>query len=131
MRDIENREDIKLLIDTFYSRVRENEMIGPIFQNRIQDNWPAHLEKMYNFWESLLFGQSVYSGRPFPPHASLGISKPHFEQWLGLFHQTVDDLFEGERATHAKWRANKIAEVFQAKLSFTQPLGTIFPRNDQ
>lgn len=126
MRDIETRADVELLVNTFYGKVRENELLGPIFNNKIGDKWPVHLEKMYNFWQSLLFGESVYSGRPFPPHMQLGISKPHFEQWLALFHVTVDELFEGERAGQAKWRANKIAEVFQSKLSFfAQPISNI------
>lgn len=118
MKDIQSREDVEKLINTFYGKVREHEVLGPIFNGRIGDQWPVHLEKMYNFWESTLFGKGLYRGRPFPPHATLGISKPHFDHWLTLFYATVDELFQGEVAENAKKSSNRIAEVFLSKLNF-------------
>lgn len=110
-------EDVKNLVDTFYGKVRENDLLGPIFDNRIQDRWPEHLAKMYTFWQTILLGEHTYYGSPFPPHATLPVEKIHFETWLSLFYQTIDELFVGEKANEAKWRANKMAEMFQLKIT--------------
>ena len=117
-QDIQTLDDIKLLVDEFYRIVRSDTTIGPIFQDRIQNNWPVHLEKMYTFWQTLLLDQHSYFGSPFPPHINLPIEEKHFAQWLKLFEATVDDLFAGEKAQEAKWRAQKMAQMFQFKLDY-------------
>jgi len=115
-KDILSLEDIKLLVDTFYDKVRKDELIGPVFNDRIQDRWPQHLAKMYTFWQTVLLGEHTYFGSPFPPHAQLTVKKEHFEIWLALFSQTLDELFSGEISKEALWRANKMAEMFQYKI---------------
>lgn len=115
-KDILSLEDVKLLVDTFYGKVREDELIGPIFDERIQDRWPEHLTKMYTFWQTILLGEHTYYGSPFPPHAKLPVEKIHFERWLTLFSETLNELFTGEIAEEAMWRANKMAEMFQFKI---------------
>ena len=117
-RDIETSEDVKLLVDTFYDRVGKNPMIGPIFYGILKDNWQPHLDKMYGFWETILFEVHKYSGSPFPPHKNLPLDKEHFETWLNLFNQTLKDLFEGEKTDEALWRANKMAEMFLYKIKY-------------
>ena len=116
-KDIIQLEDVKLLVDTFYGKVREDELIGPVFNDRIQDRWPQHLAKMYTFWQTVLLGEHTYYGSPFPPHAKLPVEKEHFERWLELFSQTLNELFTGEVANEAMWRANKMAEMFQYKIN--------------
>lgn len=111
-------EDIKLLVDSFYGKVRENELLAPVFNNRIGDRWPAHLEKMYKFWQTVLLKEHTYFGSPFPPHALLPVNKKHFDQWLSLFYETVDENFTGEKAEEAKWRADRMAEMFQYKIEY-------------
>lgn len=115
-KDILNFDDIKLLVDTFYDKVREDQLIGPIFDERIQNRWPEHLAKMYTFWQTVLLGEHTYYGSPFPPHANLPVEKEHFERWLSLFSQTLHQLFSGEIADEAMWRANKMATMFQYKI---------------
>lgn len=122
-KDISNLADIKLLVDTFYGKVRQNTLIAPIFDAVIRDKWPIHLEKMYAFWQTVLLGEHTYQGAPFPPHAKLPIEKRHFDQWTGLFNQTVDELFEGRIAEEAKWRADKMAQVFINKLDYYREKG--------
>ncbi|MGH2565093.1 MAG: group III truncated hemoglobin [Ginsengibacter sp.] len=118
IKEIISLEDIKMLVNTFYGKVRKDKLIGPIFDERIQDRWPHHLEKMYNFWQTVLLGEHTYFGSPFPPHANLPVSHKHFEKWMELFIQTVDELFTGEIAEDAKWRAEKMAELFEAKIEY-------------
>ena len=117
-KEIISLDDIKKLVDTFYEKVRKDELIGPIFNERIQHRWPHHLEKMYNFWQTVLLGDHTYFGSPFPPHANLPVSHQHFEKWMELFKQTVDELFTGSIAEDAKWRAGKMAEMFESKIEY-------------
>ena len=117
-KDISDIEDIKLLVDTFYGKVREDQLIGPIFNDRIQDRWPEHLSKMYTFWQTVLLGPHTYYGSPFPPHAQLPVGQIHFERWLELFTANIDEKFSGKIAEEAKWRANKMAEMFYYKIQY-------------
>ena len=116
-------DDIKTMVNSFYSQVRENELIGPIFDEVIQDRWGVHLEKMYTFWQTILFEEHTYFGSPFPPHAKLPVEAKHFEQWVSIFNQNMDNLFEGPKAEEAKWRAAKMAQMFQIKIEHIQQSG--------
>ena len=117
-KEILSLNEIKLLVNTFYDKVREDDLLKDIFNNVIQDKWPIHLEKMYRFWQTVLLEEHTYSGSPFAPHANLPVNKTHFNRWLTLFNATIDELFTGEKAEEAKWRANKMAEIFQLKIDF-------------
>lgn len=118
--DIQNLNDIKQLVDHFYDKIRVNQLLGPIFNKIIQDRWPEHLEKMYRFWQTILLEEHTYQGSPFLPHAKLPVNKTHFDEWLRIFNQTVDELFKGEKAEQAKWRANRMALMFLAKIEYYQ-----------
>lgn len=115
--DILELEDIQLLVDSFYSKVRENELLNPIFLDKIsEDQWPAHLDKMYRFWQTLLLGEMTYQGNPLMHHLQLPLTDEHFEEWLRLFRETTDEHFTGEKAAEAIMRAEKIRWVFQTKI---------------
>lgn len=109
--------DIKILVDSFYGKVREDVLLGPVFNTVIEDRWPQHLERMYTFWQTVLLEEHTYYGSPFPPHAKLPVDKLHFDTWLALFSETVHEHFEGEKAEEAIWRARKMAEMFQLKIA--------------
>ena len=116
--DIATLEDIKLLVDTFYSQVQKDDFLGPIFNEKIGKRWPEHLEKMYRFWQTILLEVHTYSGSPFPPHKQLPVSKEHFNRWMELFTQTTDSLFTGALADEAKLRAKNMAEMFNYKIEY-------------
>jgi hemoglobin len=112
--DITSDSDIKTLVDAFYSKVQNDKIIGPYFAEL---NWEVHLPRMYSFWSSLLFLTGSYKGFPFAAHAGLpNLSKPHFERWMELFMQTVDEDFAGENAAIIKNKVNQIATVFMIRL---------------
>lgn len=115
--DIASIDDIRLLVDTFYGKIREDDLLKDIFNNVIQDRWPQHLEKMYRFWQTVLFDEHTYFGAPFVPHAKLPVDKMHFDRWVTLFEETVDSFFSGEKATRAKWQGNRMAEMFLLKIN--------------
>lgn len=113
--DVKNLEDITLFVDKFYGKVQYDELIGPVFAGAIQ-NWAPHLEQMYRFWNAALFGVPGFRGNPFAKHAPLAIEEKHFERWIILFTETIDENFEGEIATAAKNRAGLMAEMFLRRL---------------
>lgn len=114
--DIQGLDDIKLLVNNFYDKVRNDNLLAPIFNAHIEDRWSQHLEKLYTFWQTVLLGEHTYFNSPFPPHRKLPIEHKHFECWLNLFKQTIDELFCGEKANEAVWRANKMAQMFEIKI---------------
>jgi len=119
-KEILNLEDIKQMVDLFYGKVRKDSLLADIFNEVIQDNWPAHLEKMYRFWQTVLLPEHTYNGSPFAPHAKLPVKQEHFNRWKQLFFETIDENFSGDKATEAKFRATKMAEMFQYKIAYLQ-----------
>lgn len=111
--DILNRADVKLLVDTFYEKVKVDDLLAPLFAHV---DWPHHLPVMYNFWSSVLFGDMTYSGNPLGRHLALKLQKYHFTRWLKLFTETVDDHFSGFNANEAKNRARLVADLFQYRM---------------
>lgn len=117
-REIVSMIEVRQLVDLFYEKIRKDDLLKDIFNQVIQQRWPEHLEKMYRFWQTLLLAENTYNGSPFGPHARLPIDKTHFEKWVKLFVETVDENFIGEKAFEAKWRAEKMAIIFQTKIEF-------------
>lgn len=119
-KDIENRGDIELLVNSFYNKVKVDEVLGPIFTVVIPVNWAVHLPVMYQFWENAVFYTGGYTGNPMVMHAHLhkkiGLTAALFTRWLKLFDETTDALFEGEKASLAKSRACSIAKVMEQKI---------------
>jgi len=117
MSDINNKEDIRKFVDLFYQKVQHDTLIGPVFHARIpNDKWPIHLERMYGFWNTVLFAQMEYRGNPFSKHVGLPIEKVHFDRWIALFEETVIMNFEGPNAQEVITRAHKMGALFSSKL---------------
>jgi hemoglobin len=115
--DILGLAEVKRLVDAFYARVQQDELLAPIFNYRLSTYWVPHLEKMYAFWNAALFGGKGYVGNPFAKHATLPVDSDHFERWLTLFNTTVDAHFEGPTAEDAKKRALLMATTFQRRMN--------------
>jgi hemoglobin len=121
-QDISTLEDIKLLVNTFYEKVQKDDLIGPIFNQKMIGRWPEHLEKMYRFWQTILLEEHTYSGSPFPPHKQLPVNQEHFNRWMELFSATVNTLFVGKLAEEAKFRAANMAQMFNYKIEYFRNL---------
>jgi len=116
MKQIDDREDIAVLVNSFYSKIKTDELLGPIFNSHIpEDNWKIHLDKLTDFWETNLFGIVKFKGNPTQKHINVDknlnykIEQNHFGKWLQLWFETIDELFEGEYADKAKNSARKMA----------------------
>jgi hemoglobin len=120
IHDIENRADCERLVRTFYARAMADPMIGWIFVDVAKLDLEAHVPVIASFWETILLGSQTYRGGAFRPHAALhlrvGLRPGHFERWLTLWHETVDELFAGERADLAKAHAGRVARAFLGRL---------------
>lgn len=109
MMEIRERKDVAKLVYAFYDKIRVDEYLGPIFDMHLDETtWPPHLEKLVDFWESNLLGARNFKGNPAKAHGvvdynlSFGIVPEHFEHWVKLWHETVNELFQGELAEKAK-----------------------------
>ena len=121
MKDIQDRNDIKTLVNSFYEKVRKNALLSPVFNSKIaEDAWPAHLERMYDFWNAILFAEKGFEGNPMQKHLQLPIDEKHFSTWLALFNQTINELFSGPKAEEAKKRAASIAQIMNFKIASLQ-----------
>lgn len=119
MNDIRNKEDVKLFVDSFYDKVKIDTTIGAVFAARIpSDDWEIHMERMYSFWNTVLFSEQDYQGNPFSKHIGLPIEDRHFSKWIELFKATIDELFQGDKADEAKERADKMGAMFLSKIKY-------------
>jgi len=124
-KDINTREDVYLLVSSFYTKVRKDDLLGPIFNTAIKD-WDEHLDRLTTFWETSLFMtrklEQKYIGNPMEAHVKVdkdnnhSITELHFGVWLNLWYQTIDELFVGEYADIAKRRARKMGTFLHLKI---------------
>lgn len=103
---------IEALVHRFYQRVREDELIGPVFAGHVQD-WPAHLERMCAFWSSVMLVSGRYHGYPMRAHLPLPIEARHFDRWLELFAEVTRELCPEKAAALFMDRAGRMALNFQ------------------
>ncbi|RWE16648.1 MAG: group III truncated hemoglobin [Mesorhizobium sp.] len=114
-----DRTSIGVLVRKFYSRVRKDERLGPIFAREITGDWDPHLEKMTDFWCSVILKSGVYQGRPVPAHLKLeDLTEADFEIWLALFRETAAELFAPETAAVFVERAERIAASLKLAMFF-------------
>ena len=121
MRDIEDRGDCEALVRAFYARAFEDPLIGWLFTDVAKLDLEAHVPQITSFWETVLLGARSYAGGAFRPHAELHMKAElraaHFERWLVLWAETVDERFGGERAELAKSHAKRVAHAFHGRLA--------------
>lgn len=118
--DIENVEDIKILISTFYERAKGDALLSAVINDHTIANWSDHLSVMCQFWQTILLNKEPYKGTPAKKHVDLPIGNKHFDRWITIFHQTLDDLYAGPVTEEAKFHAHKMAEIFRYKLELTR-----------
>lgn len=119
-KDITGSADIQWMVNRFYDKIKEDKTVGFIFTDVMKINWEKHLPVLYRFWENALFYTGGYDGNAMKKHLQINkvitLQKKHFTRWLQLFNETVDEYFEGEKASLAKQRAHSIAILMQIKI---------------
>lgn len=127
-RTLETREDIGVLVRTFYNEVRRDSLIGPIFNSIIgnEENWEVHLEKLTDFWQTNLLNERAYKGSPMGTHQAVDkeigntIEQTHFDRWMKIWSSTLDHNFEGDKAERAKANAQNIATFMLLKIQMVR-----------
>ncbi len=120
--DVITEESIKELVDRFYTKVRADAELGPVFGGAIGENdqdWEPHLERMYAFWSSVMLTSGRYHGNPMQKHKDL----PHFDEslfdtWLALFAETAHEIHDAVIAERYIGRSQSIAESLKLGLYY-------------
>lgn len=112
-------DGLKVLVDSFYLRVRRDPLLGPVFNDAISD-WPEHLDKLQAFWSSVMLTSGRYKGRPLPAHIKHGerITPASFERWLAIWRETTDELMTPAAAAALQDKAGRIAESLSLGIDF-------------
>jgi hemoglobin len=110
---------IETLVRRVYARVRADARLGPIFMEKLGEDWEAHLLLLMDFWSSLMLTTGRYSGRPLQKHLALhGVKPDDFAIWLGLFAETLDEVTTPEIAAAFMEKAERVARSFQAAMFY-------------
>ena len=121
MRDVETREDIVHLLERFYAKAMKDDVIGYFFTEVVPLHLDTHIPKIADFWEAIVFNTQAYSKNVMEVHQHISdksaIHKEHLDHWVALFTETVEEEFEGARATLMKQRAASIATLMNIKLN--------------
>ena len=129
--DIETRADIERLVETFYSGVMVDPVLGPIFTDVAKLDLPSHMPVMCDFWENILFNARKYPGgmmwKHMVLHQQTSLEPHHFQRWLDHFVETVDRFWEGNRATLAKTHAARVANMMAGRFQQMQGGPTVTP----
>ncbi|MDB3907364.1 group III truncated hemoglobin [Crocinitomicaceae bacterium] len=115
MADIQTKEDIELLVNSFYTKVLKDETLAPFFARL---DFDRHLPKMVHFWSFVLLDEADYTTDVTKTHINMPLKKEHFDQWIHLFSATTDELFSGENAHKAKQRAFLIRWTIESKINY-------------
>ncbi|ADJ22812.1 truncated hemoglobin-like protein [Hyphomicrobium denitrificans ATCC 51888] len=105
------------LVNRFYAKVRQDELLGPVFNSRIED-WDEHLAKLSAFWSSVVLMTGRYKGQPMPAHVAISeISEEHFLRWLELFAETAKAVCPPEAAALFVDRSQRIAQSLRLAIA--------------
>jgi hemoglobin len=114
-----SEDSIRRLVDSFYIKVRRDPELAPIFLRAIPGDWQPHLNKMYDFWSSVMLTSGRYKGNPVIKHQVLpGMKISLFERWLALFNETCDELFDEAVGGAFRGKAARIAESLKLALFY-------------
>lgn len=112
--DIQTPEDIEKMVRRQYAMLLQDQDTSPKFAGLDLEN---HFPRIIGFWKMVILSQPMaYTGNAFEPHTRLGLTKHHFEKWIGFFEQAVNEFFEGPNAEKAKNHAKLMSMIFQPKL---------------
>ena len=122
-----SEEALGQLVQRFYARVRQDPLIGPVFNDAICD-WPEHLQKLQAFWSSVMLTSGRYKGRPLPAHVKHAerIDAAAFRRWIALWRQTTDEMFAPSVAATLQEKAVRIGESLSLGMEFIEA-GQRFP----
>ena|SRR6478672_5776784 len=128
-QSLNSRQAITILVESFYVKVKADDLLGPIFNNLKNFNWDTHIPVMVDFWEAVLMHSGAYKGNAMLRHIELNRRTPltaaHFDRWKALFYETLDTLFEGPEVIDAHKRVESMSALIQYKIAESGKKGFI------
>ncbi len=125
-KDVEKRKDIEDFLWAFYKKAFADELIGRFFTEVVPLDLDTHIPVIADFWESIVFGTRGYRKNVMEVHRHIHqlspVKKEHLDRWVSIFHLTLDEMFEGDRASLMKQRAASIATLMDIKLNYEGPI---------
>jgi hemoglobin len=117
-------ERLRALVPLFYARVRRDPLLGPVFNGAIHD-WGEHLDRLIDFWSSVMLTSGRYKGRPLPAHIKHGdaITPEAFDRWLALWRETTAEVMPQAAAEAMQEKAGRIAESLSLGIEFARNRG--------
>lgn len=119
--DLCTPELVEQFVQLFYREVAQDELLGPVFNDVAKVDWATHIPKIATFWQRILFGTEGYSGDPFSAHSAIHAKSPftvaHFDRWLELFAETLDQQWQGANVERMKQMAANVARGHYQQLS--------------
>jgi hemoglobin len=114
-----NEDGIRRLVELFYSRAREDALLGPVFNDAVHD-WPEHFDKLAAFWSSITLTTGRYKGNPMIAHLKhvWRITPEMFDRWLALWRDATEEAMPTEAAEEFQLKAARIAESLKLALFF-------------
>ena len=103
---------VERLVRAFYGAIRADDLVGPVFAERITD-WEPHIQRLCEFWSSVALMSGRYHGQPMEKHARLPVDGRHFDRWLQLFERTAREVCPAAAAAHFIERAQRIAQSLE------------------
>ncbi len=121
--DLTGRADVEALLRRFYGQVMVDDVLAEPFTELRIRGLDSHIPVMADFWETVLFRAGLYRGSALHAHRHIHQRTPlsgrHFVRWLTTWNRTVDEMFQGPIAEHAKTQAARIAWAMHRRLTGT------------
>ena len=118
--DLDSPDEVAVLVRRFYGSVAQDDLLGPVFEGVARVDWAEHLPKLTAFWCRFLFGTTGYEGNPFAQHKAVHERSPftpaHFERWLDLFDDALDERWAGPNVERMRQLARNVARVHRTQL---------------
>lgn len=104
-----SRHSLRALVHDFYADVRRDAALAPVFDAAIGAHWETHLERMVEFWCTMMLDTRSFSGSVFGTHMQLkGVEPVHFERWMSLWYRHTAVGFEAADRKQLREKAEMI-----------------------
>lgn len=95
--DTITEDNLQVFTKAFYDAVQEDDLLGPVFHARIgttDEDWAPHMERVNQFWSSLLLNKGTFKGKMVPIHNQIpNLETEHFKRWMEIFMATVNTYY--------------------------------------
>jgi hemoglobin len=61
-------DSVQKMVDTFYNSLRQNSILGPVFERALPSSWDAHIALITEFWSIILLGSHSFQGNILAKH---------------------------------------------------------------